>query len=70
MSGNVNDGVRDHPAGSFIHAPAGSWHISQTVTGCALLVFPARRLMRRVSGRRSGPASPPERRAEPRSEPG
>ncbi|MGW0005527.1 cupin domain-containing protein [Nocardia grenadensis] len=39
VSGTANDGVRDNPAGSFIHAPAGSWHISQPVTGCALFVF-------------------------------
>ncbi|MCX0273503.1 cupin domain-containing protein [Nocardia zapadnayensis] len=39
VSGTFNDGVRDYPAGSFIHAPAGSWHIPQTVTGCVLFVF-------------------------------
>lgn len=39
VSGTFNDGVRDYPEGSFIHAPAGSWHIPQTVTGCKLFVF-------------------------------
>lgn len=39
VSGTFNDGVRDYPAGSFIHAPAGSWHVPQTVTGCVLFVF-------------------------------
>lgn len=39
LSGTFNDGVRDYPQGSFIHAPAGSWHIPQTVTGCTLFVF-------------------------------
>ncbi|PXX63137.1 ChrR-like anti-ECFsigma factor [Nocardia tenerifensis] len=39
VSGVFNDGVRDYPAGSFIHAPAGSSHIPQTTTGCTLFVF-------------------------------
>ena len=39
LSGVFNDGVRDYPAGSFIHAPAGSWHVPQTVTGCTLFLF-------------------------------
>jgi hypothetical protein len=39
VAGTFNDGVRDYPAGSFIHAPAGSWHIPQTTTGCTLFVF-------------------------------
>ncbi|RKT88767.1 ChrR Cupin-like domain-containing protein [Saccharopolyspora antimicrobica] len=39
VSGTFNDGVRDYPAGSFIHAPAGSSHIPQTTTGCTLFVF-------------------------------
>ncbi|MEV0260082.1 cupin domain-containing protein [Streptomyces sp. NPDC050617] len=38
-SGVFNDGVRDYPAGSFIHAPAGSSHIPQSATGCTLFVF-------------------------------
>lgn len=37
--GIFNDGVRDYPAGSFIHCPAGSSHIPQSVTGCRLFVF-------------------------------
>ncbi|WP_199804983.1 cupin domain-containing protein [Nocardia jinanensis] len=39
VSGTFNDGVRDYPAGSFIHAPARSWHIPQSVTGCVLFLF-------------------------------
>ncbi|MEU7169519.1 cupin domain-containing protein [Streptomyces morookaense] len=39
VSGVFNDGFRDYPAGSFIHAPAGSSHIPQTTTGCTLFVF-------------------------------
>ncbi|WP_051162675.1 cupin domain-containing protein [Nocardia brevicatena] len=39
VSGTFNDGVRDYPTGSFIHAPAGSWHVPQTATGCVLFVF-------------------------------
>ncbi|GAA2034586.1 cupin domain-containing protein [Nocardiopsis rhodophaea] len=39
VSGVFNDGDRDYPAGSFIHAPAGSSHVPQTTTGCTLFVF-------------------------------
>ncbi len=39
ISGTFNDGDRDYPAGSFIHAPAGSSHVPQTTTGCTLFVF-------------------------------
>nr|WP_280442872.1 cupin domain-containing protein [Nocardia brasiliensis] len=39
VAGVFNDGDRDYPAGSFIHAPAGSSHIPQTTTGCTLFVF-------------------------------
>lgn len=39
VSGVFNDGVRDYPAGSFIHAPAGSSHVPQTRTGCTLFLF-------------------------------
>ncbi|REK88275.1 anti-sigma factor [Streptomyces inhibens] len=39
VSGTFNDGERDHPAGSFIHAPAGSWHVPQSAAGCSLFVF-------------------------------
>ncbi|MEU5161309.1 cupin domain-containing protein [Streptomyces sp. NPDC020875] len=39
ISGVFNDGERDYPAGSFIHAPAGSSHIPQTATGCEIFVF-------------------------------
>ena len=39
VSGVFNDGNRDYPAGSFIHAPAGSSHVPQTTTGCTLFLF-------------------------------
>jgi anti-sigma factor ChrR (cupin superfamily) len=39
IAGTFNDGIRDYPAGSFIHAPAGSSHVPQSVTGCTLFVF-------------------------------
>jgi hypothetical protein len=39
VSGVFNDGVRDYPAGTFIHAPKGSSHVSRTITGCMLFVF-------------------------------
>ncbi|NBE91890.1 anti-sigma factor [Nonomuraea sp. KC401] len=39
VSGVFNDGDRDYPAGSFIHAPAGSSHVPQSTTGCTLFLF-------------------------------
>ncbi|QFG27412.1 hypothetical protein F7P10_31120 [Actinomadura sp. WMMB 499] len=39
VSGTFNDGDRDYPSGSFIHAPAGSSHVPQTTEGCTLLLF-------------------------------
>jgi anti-sigma factor ChrR (cupin superfamily) len=39
VSGVFNDGVNDHPAGSFIHHPAGSAHVPQSTVGCVLFVF-------------------------------
>ena len=39
VSGVFNDGLRDYPAGSFIHAPAGSSHVPQSAAGCTLFVF-------------------------------
>ncbi len=39
VSGTFNDGDRDYPAGSFIHAPAGSSHVPQSATGCTLFLF-------------------------------
>ena len=39
VSGVFNDGVRDYPAGSFIHNPAGSSHVPQSNTGCTIFVF-------------------------------
>ena len=39
ISGVFNDGVNDYPAGTFLHAPAGSWHVPQSATGCELFLF-------------------------------
>jgi hypothetical protein len=39
LTGTFNDGHQDHPAGTFIHCPAGSSHVPQTTTGCTLFVF-------------------------------
>ena len=39
LSGIFNDGVRDYPAGTFIHNPAGSSHVPQSQSGCTLFVF-------------------------------
>nr|WP_280435539.1 cupin domain-containing protein [Nocardia carnea] len=39
VAGTFNDGARDYPPGTFLHAPAGSWHVPATATGCTLFVF-------------------------------
>lgn len=39
VSGVFNDGLRDHPAGTFVHAPAGSSHVPQSAVGCTLFLF-------------------------------
>jgi quercetin dioxygenase-like cupin family protein len=39
VEGTFNDGARDYPAGTFLHAPAGSWHVPATTTGCTLFLF-------------------------------
>lgn len=39
VAGVFNDGARDYAAGSFIHAPAGSWHVPTSATGCTLFLF-------------------------------
>ena len=39
VSGTFCDGHTSYPAGSFIHNPAGSAHIPQSVEGCVLFVF-------------------------------
>jgi hypothetical protein len=39
VSGVFNDGVRDYPAGSFVHNAAGSRHVPQSRTGCRLFLF-------------------------------
>jgi len=38
-SGVFNDGVRDYPAGTYIHMPKGSAHMPQSKTGCTVFVF-------------------------------
>lgn len=39
VSGVFNDGINDYPAGTFLHAPAESWHIPQSEQGCVLFLF-------------------------------
>ena len=50
VSGVFNDGARDYPAGTFLHAPAGSWHIPATTTGCTR--FPTTSSSPSCAGRR------------------
>ncbi|MBF4999209.1 cupin domain-containing protein [Nocardia sp. BSTN01] len=39
LTGTFNDGARDYSAGTFLHAPAGSWHVPGSETGCTLFLF-------------------------------
>ena len=39
VAGTFNDGARDYAAGTFLHAPAGSWHVPATTSGCTLFLF-------------------------------
>jgi anti-sigma factor ChrR (cupin superfamily) len=39
LDGTFNDGARDYEAGTFLHAPAGTWHVPATTTGCRLFLF-------------------------------
>ncbi|TWD81865.1 ChrR-like anti-ECFsigma factor [Kribbella amoyensis] len=39
IEGTFNDGTRDYPTGTFLHAPAGSSHIPQSEQGCKLFLF-------------------------------
>jgi hypothetical protein len=39
LSGDFGDGVQTFPAGTFVHHPAGSSHVPQSVNGCSLFVF-------------------------------
>ncbi|WP_337906825.1 cupin domain-containing protein [Kribbella solani] len=39
VDGVFNDGDRDYPAGSSIHAPAGASHVPRSATGCTLFLF-------------------------------
>ena len=59
---HFDDGARDHSAGSFIHAPAQSWHLPSSTTGCGLLVL-------RLRGRRTTVGHPGEAGARAESAP-
>lgn len=39
VSGIFCDGKDSYPAGTFIHHPAGTSHIPQSIDGCVLFVF-------------------------------
>jgi hypothetical protein len=39
VSGDFGDGANVYPAGTFLHHPAGSSHVPQSVGGCRLFVF-------------------------------
>lgn len=39
VAGVFHDGERAYAAGTFLHAPAGSWHVPATTTGCTLFLF-------------------------------
>ena len=39
VSGNFCDGINTYPSGTFIHHPAGTAHIPQSIDGCVLFVF-------------------------------
>ena len=39
LSGTFHDGENSYPAGTFIHHPAGTSHVPQSLDGCALFVF-------------------------------
>ena len=39
VSGVFRDGIRDYPAGTFIHAPQGTSHVPQSRSGCTLFIF-------------------------------
>ena len=39
ISGVFNDGVRDYPAGTFVHNPVGSSHVPQSTVGCTAFFF-------------------------------
>ena len=42
VAGTFNDGARDYPAGTFLHAPAGSWHVPAVDDGLhAVPLLPA-----------------------------
>ena len=39
ISGTFCDGKNSYPAGTFIHHPAGTSHIPQSIDGCVLFVY-------------------------------
>ena len=39
VSGTFNDGIRDYPAGTFVHNPKGSSHVPQSKEGCTAFFF-------------------------------
>ena len=39
VSGVFSDGVRDFPAGTFLHAAKGTSHVPQSKSGCTLFIF-------------------------------
>jgi uncharacterized damage-inducible protein DinB len=39
LSGELGDGAKVYPAGTFVHLPAGTSHVPQSEDGCRLFVF-------------------------------
>ena len=39
LTGTFEDGAGRHPAGTFLHAPASSWHVPASAAGCTLFLF-------------------------------
>jgi hypothetical protein len=39
VAGTFHDGVTEHPAGTFLHCPRGSWHRPGSRTGGVLFLF-------------------------------
>ena len=39
VSGEFHDGASSHPAGTFLHNPAGSSHVPQSRSGCQLFIY-------------------------------
>lgn len=60
VAGTFEDGARSYPAGTFLHAPAGSWHVPAGTTGCTLFVFypEGQRVTSRARRGGAAPAAP------------